>query len=464
MRHNKKAFTLVEMLVALAVSSIIIAATFASFELIQKQYKKNIDVAELHTSGRAIMSILEREIRMAGYEFRDGNGLMTYGSIIAPIEIKDSGNKCCDEVTIIYDEVFDTLNASGVVTSSTVERVKTRFWTEPYNSSKHGARNRLFKRRTILGTNNALLGTPRVGAKEVMADYVEDLQLINTSGFANLYASDDSKLHVYDTISKKFVRTINLPYNPYSTGSIAIDNSGLVYIPVGKNFKTSILIIKPSSGVTTYIDPPGGSNPWQPYVAIANDGNLYICKSMGGGGCNSADVYNTKTKQLIQSITPNQTIKNLIANEAAVNSLGVTCKPPLMKTWIECSNSSTVGASSNGYSTLTFGSDNVLYAGYRKSRAQPIDIFDITSSKTIGQIQVGSGGQDSSSRAYGLVSESTIKTLSTVDITLTIRSKGKYGKSRQFLKKDYFNGNFNFNKNDQFFRDTFSTTVSVRNL
>ena len=58
MRHNIKAFTLVEMLVALAVSSIIVAATYASFELIQKQYKKNIDVAELHTSGRAIMTIL----------------------------------------------------------------------------------------------------------------------------------------------------------------------------------------------------------------------------------------------------------------------------------------------------------------------------------------------------------------------------------------------------------------------
>ena len=44
MRHNKKAFTLVEMLVALAVSAVIVSATYASFELIQKQYKKNIDV------------------------------------------------------------------------------------------------------------------------------------------------------------------------------------------------------------------------------------------------------------------------------------------------------------------------------------------------------------------------------------------------------------------------------------
>ena len=115
MRLSKKGFTLVEMLVALAVSSIIVAATFASFELIQKQYKKNIDVAELHTSGRAIMTILEREIRMAGYEFRDDKGLMTYGKITAPILLTDSGNKCCDEVTIIYDEVFDTLNAKAAL-------------------------------------------------------------------------------------------------------------------------------------------------------------------------------------------------------------------------------------------------------------------------------------------------------------------------------------------------------------
>ena len=110
MRNNKKAFTLVEMLVALAVSSIIIAATYASYELIQKQYKRNIDIAEMHTSGRSIMQILEREIRMAGYEFRDANGTMTYGGIVGGLAITDSGDACCDEITIIYDEVEDVVN------------------------------------------------------------------------------------------------------------------------------------------------------------------------------------------------------------------------------------------------------------------------------------------------------------------------------------------------------------------
>ena len=55
-------------------------------------------------------------------------------------------------------------------------------------------------------------------------------------------------------------------------------------------------------------------------------------------------------------------------------------------------------------------------------------------------------------------------TTSVVSIDLTLRTKEGFGKSRQFLKKDYFSGNFNFNKNDKYLRDTFSTTVSVRNL
>ena len=55
--------------------------------------------------------------------------------------------------------------------------------------------------------------------------------------------------------------------------------------------------------------------------------------------------------------------------------------------------------------------------------------------------------------------------LKSLGITLTLRAKEKYGKiNKQFLKKDYFSGNFNFTKNDLFKRDTFSTTVSLRNL
>ena len=47
------------------------------------------------------MTILEREIRWLGMSFAMDKGLMTYGKIMDPLVITDSGNKCCDEVTII---------------------------------------------------------------------------------------------------------------------------------------------------------------------------------------------------------------------------------------------------------------------------------------------------------------------------------------------------------------------------
>ena len=179
MHPNKKGFSLIEMLVAMAVSSIIVAATYASFELVKNQYTKNIDVAEMHTSGRAIMNMMERDFRMAGFEFRDATGVITYGPITGPFVITDSGDNCCDQVIIINDDVTETLDINGAVISNDVERIQTRFWTVGFNSLKYGDRFRLFRQTNILGRNSVILGTPIPGNIEIMADFVEDFQLIN---------------------------------------------------------------------------------------------------------------------------------------------------------------------------------------------------------------------------------------------------------------------------------------------
>lgn len=172
--HSKflKAFTLVEMLVALAVSSIIVAAAYSSFEMVSSQYKKNMDVIDMHTSGRAVMRIIERDIRMAGFEYRDTDAKIIYGTISNPLAIIDSGNKCCDEVTVIYDYYDEDTQKA--------ERLRIRYWAEAYSTNK-GARHRLFKQKDILGQNKKILAKPILGKKDVMADYIEDLQLSNTS-------------------------------------------------------------------------------------------------------------------------------------------------------------------------------------------------------------------------------------------------------------------------------------------
>ena len=130
MQTNTKAFTLVEMIVAMAVSTIIIAATYASYDLVATQYKKNIDVAEMHTSGRAVMQMNERDIRMAAFEYRDNDAKVTYGSITGPLVIKDSGDQCCDEVTVIYDYYDED--------SKKVERIRITYSSGPHPRNKGG--------------------------------------------------------------------------------------------------------------------------------------------------------------------------------------------------------------------------------------------------------------------------------------------------------------------------------------
>ena len=51
-----------------------------------------------------------------------------------------------------------------------------------------------------------------------------------------------------------------------------------------------------------------------------------------------------------------------------------------------------------------------------------------------------------------------------VTINLTLRTRNPYGINKKFKKKDYNEGNFNFDKNDKYKRDTFSSKVLVRNL
>ena len=225
-----KAFTLVEMLVALAVSSIIIIASYASYDLVATQYRKNIDIADMHTSGRAIMRIIERDIRMAGFEYRDKDAKVTYGTIKAPIDRYDSRNKCkrdndpkkvCDEVTVIYD-YFDE-------ESKKAERIRIKYWAETHTSNK-GSRYRLYKQKDILGQNKKMLAKPILGTKDVMADYIEDFQIVNIEKSGDLYVGQKgySMVQTFDPSTKQEKQPRITTYS-YPT-ALAFGPDGLLYV------------------------------------------------------------------------------------------------------------------------------------------------------------------------------------------------------------------------------------------
>jgi len=68
MTLEKKGFSLVEILVALAIAGIVTAAIYQAFQSQQKSYLVQDQVAEMQQNLRAATDLMAREIRMAGYD------------------------------------------------------------------------------------------------------------------------------------------------------------------------------------------------------------------------------------------------------------------------------------------------------------------------------------------------------------------------------------------------------------
>ena len=64
--------TLIEMLIGVVVSSIIIGAMYTSYTVINRTYSQVTDVASISRSGRDIVAMLMRDIRMAGFQYYYG--------------------------------------------------------------------------------------------------------------------------------------------------------------------------------------------------------------------------------------------------------------------------------------------------------------------------------------------------------------------------------------------------------
>jgi type II secretory pathway component PulJ len=496
------------MLVALAVSAIIIGASYASYEMVATQYKKNMDIADMHTSGRAIMRIIERDIRMAGFEYRDTDAKIPYGTISNPLTIKDSGNKCCDEVTVVYDYRDEQ--------AGTTERLRIRYWTEAYSNNK-GARHRLYKQTDVLGQNNAILASPIIGTKTVMADYIEDLQLANSSvGPFSLYlmgqSSSGKKIHIFNPVTRKHGNTGTIRYGVYlDDPAMTIGPNGLIYMvgsrdknvyvidPVSKTHIDTIPIkgyVKHIGGHPAIVSGPDGTiyiyaggfmygvdsktkkTLPEAYagrlgsyssMTFGSDGLIYIFSS--GRSSNYIFQVNPKTRKLIASIPsgvywPSLKNKSITAGPDGLlyfigngsNSRNIRVYDPIKK-----STTLIPTGISIYHPDMIFGGDGLIYLTGTNSGGVGgafIKIIDPVKKKAIADINTRL------TLHYPILAfkseRSSQESLVTIDLTL--RTKNKYGKDRQFKKKDYHAGNYKIDKTDKYKRDTFSSTVLVRNL
>ena len=120
MHRNQEGFTLPEILIGLAISSIIIAASFASYIVIKQNYDFQKDMKNISQTSRAVATMIMRDVRMAGYNYDDGPAKQK-PEITNAIKITDGGTTAPDSIEIIYDKSY-------------TERLKISYYTKTYNN------------------------------------------------------------------------------------------------------------------------------------------------------------------------------------------------------------------------------------------------------------------------------------------------------------------------------------------
>ena len=134
---NIAGLSLVEMLIGIVITSMMIAAIYTSYNVVNKSYSQVTDRAKISRSGRDIVEMMMRDIRMAGFkyilgtntldfptrsylEFRGGDTTIaeshdpiiieknvlgfSVGGAADPTPKHEADDVCCDRIHIVYDD------------------------------------------------------------------------------------------------------------------------------------------------------------------------------------------------------------------------------------------------------------------------------------------------------------------------------------------------------------------------
>ena len=116
--------TLIEFLIGILISVIMMGAMFTSYTAVNSTYRQVTDRAKISQSGRDIVGMIVRDVRMAGFKYF--NDTIQTTDKHAPIIITKSTNfkTECDKIEIVYGDV--NYDASGSP-KYTYERFKVTY-------------------------------------------------------------------------------------------------------------------------------------------------------------------------------------------------------------------------------------------------------------------------------------------------------------------------------------------------
>ena len=182
---NITGFTLIEVLIAIVITTLMMAAMFTSYSLVNSTYRQVTDRAKISQAGRDTIGAMLREIRMAGFKYINDN--IAASTEHNPIKITKgawtSGSGECDKIEIVYGgHIFD----SGTSTS-TYKRYKITYECEPSEKIDETDKSKaaidgfaIYKSRQTWDTVAAdwTVAGDEDYVTEIILDYVQDLVFI----------------------------------------------------------------------------------------------------------------------------------------------------------------------------------------------------------------------------------------------------------------------------------------------
>lgn len=105
---NSRGYTLVELMVVVGLSALVMAGVYTIYEAQQKSFTAQDQVVEMQQNGRVALDIMEREIRLAGYD-PDPNGTGAFAS--AAITVARAGQISFTSDLNDDDDVLDLAEA-----------------------------------------------------------------------------------------------------------------------------------------------------------------------------------------------------------------------------------------------------------------------------------------------------------------------------------------------------------------
>ncbi|MEE4358481.1 MAG: PilW family protein, partial [Desulfococcaceae bacterium] len=113
LKNNKSGFTMIELLVSLAIFSVVIVGMVEVFGSSFRSYAVQGDLVDLQQNLRIAKSMIEQDLRMTGSQVSDNFNMM--GKEVIPITFANGGTGSSDKLTIEY---IDWAEGCGTNTSS----------------------------------------------------------------------------------------------------------------------------------------------------------------------------------------------------------------------------------------------------------------------------------------------------------------------------------------------------------